>query len=163
MSNNFTKVLSGTRSVTDANIRKVFNKVEDDFWAIRTRGFTSIDFDWLKSTFEDILYVAMKRELKIAELQFKTDGDRWIVRYEIDDTGSVYRDQESGGVRFRSVPDNAKMNVVIRRNKKTQETNDYLSGRGWGNNGVLHGKNGKEDRAFSSEGYSATRKLSGKW
>ncbi|MEQ9100598.1 MAG: hypothetical protein RIF36_07765 [Imperialibacter sp.] len=158
-----TNSLSGTRSATDANIRDVFKKIEDDFWAIRTRGFSSIDLNWLKSTFEDIQYIALKRELEIAELQFTSGNEKWIVRYEIDDIGSIQRDNESGGIRFMSVAANANINIVIRRTKKTQETNDYLSTRGWGNNGSLQGENGEEDRAFSTGNYSATRKLTGKW
>lgn len=163
MTGNFAQTLTGSRTITDVNIREVFNKIEDDFWAIRTRGFTSINFDWLEKNFEDILYVALKRELKVAELQFNADGKKWIVRYEIDETGSIQRDQDSGGIRFRSVPSGATMNTVILRHTKTTETNDYLSKRGWGNNGTLYGEDGEEDRTFSSKGYGATRKLSGQW
>lgn len=163
MAGYFTQTLTGTRTITDANIREVFNKIEDDFWAIRTRGFTSIDFAWLEKTFEDILYVALKRELEVAELQFTADGEKWVVRYEIDETGSIQRDQDSGGIRFRSVPAHAAMNTVIRRHKKTKETNDYLSKRGWGSNGTFYGEDGDEDRVFSSESYGATRKLTGRW
>lgn len=159
----FAQTLTGSRTITDVNIREVFNKIEDDFWAIRSRGFTEIDYENLRSWFEDILYVALKRELEIAELQFYANGQRWIVRYEIDESGSIQRDNQSGGIRFFSVPSSATFNVVIRRNKKTTETNDYLSKRGWGSNGTFYGEDGVEDRVFSSEGYGATRKLKGQW
>ena len=163
MLNNSTNTQAGTRSASDVNIREVFDKIEDDFWAIKTRNFTNIDFDWLGKVFEDIKYVALKKELEIAELQFSANSDDWIVRYEIDDNGGIQRDQDSGGVRFASVPIAAILNIVIRRKMRTQETNDYLNKRGWGGNATLKGAEGQEDRAFSSEGYGASRKLTGKW
>jgi len=159
----FSNTYSGTQIITKSNIQNVFYKIEDDFWAIRTRGFKNIDFDWLKKVFEDIEHVALQEELSIAELQFKINGDQWIVRYELDDMGNIHQDNDSGGIRYSSIPSDAQLNVTIKRKNKTEATDNYLRNRGWGNNGVLQGDDGLNDRSYSDGGVGVTRKLKGKW
>ncbi len=156
-----TATRTGTSTFTDARARYVMDKIEDDFWAIRSRQFTNVDLNWLGRACEDIRYVAEKNQLAIAEVQFFSGDRKWIIRYELNNEGKIARDEESGCLKLFDIAKDATAKVVIDRKIITEATDKYLEKRGWGNNGVFHGEDGNEDRAFSKEGYGATRKLTG--
>lgn len=159
MSTTFT--LSRTDTFTESRARYVMGKIFDDFNSILFRGFTKNTTEQLKGWRDDVHFIMEQNALHHFELQFSYGSQEWIVRYDVDKSGGISRDDDSGGIDFYCIPTASVINIVVRRDPKNSKVTEYLEGRGWTTGGNFKGETGISDRAYSKEGFGVNRKLVG--
>jgi hypothetical protein len=124
------------------------------------RGFTSISSNNLKEWRDDIQFVMEKNALTCFEIQFRLLGKEWAVRYEVV-SGTISRDDESGGLDFYNIPANASLSLVVTRDTTNKDVNDYVERRGWGSDGKFIAEGANNDKSYSKDGFGVNRKILG--
>ncbi len=159
----YTGTLSKSQSdtFTEARARYVLGKIFDVFNGIIFRGFTTVSESEIIGWRDDIQYIMERDSLYHFEIQFGSNGQKWVVRYEVDKFGNISRDDDSGGIDFYNVPQSAKMHIVVSRDNGDQEVTDYLANRGWGSGGEFMAANASTNRSYSKDGYGVNQKLLG--
>lgn len=161
----YTETFSSSRTDSFSNSRAkyVLGKVYDDFNGIIFRGFINVNDDNVISWRDDIAFVVSKDAMYHFELQFKYDGEEWVVSYEVDKYGGITRDDDSGGLDFYSIPSGASFGVVISYDTSNEEVNEYLKNKGWGTGGKFQAAGSSTSRSYSKDGFGMNRKLKGNW
>jgi hypothetical protein len=153
--------LSQSSTYTEGRARYVMGKLFDDFNNILFRGFENNSTEQIKGWRNDVQYVMENDALCHFELQFASANRTWTVRYDVDKSGGISRDDDSGSIDFYSIPSSAKANIVLDYDRKNKDVTAYLESRGWKDGGAFNGENGNLDRAYSKEGFGVNRKLTG--
>lgn len=151
-----------TDTFTEASARYVLGKIFDDFNGIMFRGFKT-ESETIRSWRDDVAFVMMHKDLNYFELQFADGSKKWAIRYEVDSSGYISRDEESGGIDFYCIPATAQVGIVINRKKKSATVDEYLNKRGWTSGGVFIAAHGISDRTYSRNGFGVNRKLHGEF
>lgn len=152
---------SQSDTFTEARARHVLGKIFDVFNGIIFRGFTMASQSEIIGWRDDIQFIMEHDSLYHFEIQFSSNGQKWVVRYEVDKYGNISRDDDSGGIDFYNVPASAIINIVVSRDRENQEVSDYLLKRGWGSEGSFFAENASTSRAYSKDGYGVNQKLLG--
>jgi hypothetical protein len=151
-----------TDTFTEASARYVLGKIFDDFNGIMFRGFKT-ESETIKNWRDDAAFVMMHKDLNHFELQFTVGSKKWAIRYEIDSSGYISRDEESGGIDFYCIPATAHVGIVMNRKKNNATVNEYLKKRGWTSGGDFIAEDGISDRSYSRNGFGVNRKLQGEF
>ncbi len=159
----YTGTLSKSQSdtFTEARARYVLGKIFDVFNGIIFRGFKTVSKSEIIGWRDDIQFIMERDSLYHFEIQFNSNGNKWVVRYEVDKYGNISRDDDSGGIDFYNVPASAKIHIVVSKDNGDQEVTDYLAKRGWGSGGEFIAANADTNRSYSKDGYGVNQKLLG--
>lgn len=156
---------SNTRSqqntYTEARARDVFGKVKDDFINAGLRGFTTISKSTLNSWWEDVAFVANKKALEKCELQFHWSGGQAAIIYEVVSDGGIHINSDSAAHNFYAIPKDAKVSIVIRRDRSNEEVSTYLSKQGWTSSGSFIEGSTQDSGGYSKDGYGVNIKTIG--
>ncbi len=158
--NSKTSVITDT--YTETRAKYVLKKIYDDFIAISTRGFDQFKNspNFLKELKEDLLFIMTNEDLKLFQLQFINGAEERAVEYEIKSDGTIYTDNDSGGVNYWDLPDSVEIRIVIKR-KGSAYVWEELQKRGWVSGATLIEGSATSIGAYSNGGYGATKKLIG--
>lgn len=156
-----TTTSSYTDTFSESNAKYVLGKIYDDFNGVIFRGFTSRTKDKLKAWRDDVAYVMMKNALKSFEIQFSYNFRNWAVCYTVNSKGEIVRDDDSGGLDFHSIHEDASINIVMYRDENNSEVTEYLRNQGWFGGGSYLTENSSVGKAYSKEGFGVTRKTLG--
>ena len=158
--NTTTQAKSISDAFTEARARYVLGKIFDTFNNIIFRGFTTITTDNLKQWRDDIQFIMEKNALVAFEIQFRTTEKKWVVRYEVV-SGTVSRDDESGGIDFYNIPADASLSCVIERDHNNEEVNNYVERRNFGKNGEFIAESAAIYKSHSKDGFGVNLKILG--
>ena len=156
---------SSSETYTEARARYVMGKIFDDFHAMQYRGFSFLDQrpDWLQKMREDIFYLMTKKVLRSFQVQFFADQKEWAVEYTIKADGSIYQDDDSGGIDYYDIPARATMDVVVDWKHGTKAVDDEMIHRGWTGKAAYFKGDLTDDGAYSKSGYGVTKGRRGSW
>ncbi len=160
-----TYTASATTTCTEARVRAVLAKVLDDFIALVSRRFLSVDraTAWCG----DLVKVLTFEAVEFFELQFTLPGgSKQGVRYSISDDGMLMEDRASGGIDYYSLPDGTASTLLVQLRSGVSGRDRaiaYLQGRGWSFNGTALSGTLMRDRAYSRQGYGVVRSRIGAW
>lgn len=152
---------SQTDTFTEARARYVLGKIFDDFNAIIYRKFNHITTDDLKEWRGVIQYIMERNALYKFELQFTKGNQEWAVGYEVDKQGNIARDDDSGGIDFYSIPADASLSILVRRDRSNEEITKYLEKLGWGTGGTFLTEESDTHKSFSKDGFGVNIKVKG--
>lgn len=147
-----------TRTITEARVRYVLDKVEEDLTGLMVRGMLS-HATWL-SWREDVEYLLVRDGLTLYEFQVETpDGRKRAIRYRVEVDGMVYTDDRSGGLQVYDLPRNSKVCIVIQYRQGKDHLRAEMRRRGWVLGASLVAGHESEDRVFSKDGYGHRRSI----
>lgn len=158
----FTKVITDT--YTDSKAEYVMGKIYSDFQSIHSRGFDYLkNHPELLSELKKILfYIISQKALKSFQIQFiHSSGDR-AIEYEVKADGSIYADNNSGGIDYWQIPKDSIFNVIVDLIENIEVWNE-LQKLGWTRGGTYVTGNVTDKGAYSKNGYGTTKKLIGPW
>jgi len=163
MSLSATQTQTGT--YTEARARQVIGKVYEDFLGMLSANL--IEKSEADRWRTDLLYIASQEALSFFEIQFiKPDGTQVGLRYELDDSGNIYLNDDSGGIDYYDLPKGTRASIFVELRDtayKYQEVlRELIQNRGWGSGAALEGSS-TFDRAYSSSGYGLNRNRIGQW
>lgn len=156
---------SHTSTYTEARARYVMGKVKDDLYGLMNRSL--ITQKRVDTIYNSLLYLLNHEVLHFFELQFKKGNGHPIggLRYEVNTSGTIYSDKESGAIDYWSLPDNTRVDLLVDLDqgaKNYQQVMDQLSQWGWGTGRSLEGKE-EHLKNYSKDGYGLSQKIIGDW
>lgn len=163
MSLSATQTQTGT--YTEARARQVIGKVYEDFLGMLSANLLEkAEVDRWRT---DLLYIANQESLNYFEIQFtKPDRTKVGLRYELDDSGNIFLDDDSGGIDYYDLPKGTTASILVQlrdtADKYREVVRELTQNRGWGNGVALEGGS-TYDRAYSSSGYGLNRNRIGQW
>lgn len=163
MSLSATQTRTGT--YTEARARQVIGKVYEDFLGMLSANL--IEKPVADRWRTDLLYIASQEALSFFEIQFtKPDNTTVGLRYELDDSGNIFLDDDSGGIDYYDLPKGTTASILVRLRDSANRYREVMSeltlNRGWGSGVALDGGT-TYDRAYSSSGYGFNRNRIGQW
>lgn len=157
---------SATNTYSESRARYVMGKIFDDFHQISFRGFDQFksNSNQLKKWKEDIYFLMTNQVLNSFQIQFSTSDSReWAVEFEIKADGTIQSDDESGGISYWEIPENATIRIVASWNRNKKHVEDEMNRRNWGEGGAYVGGDLIKDGAYSKSGYGTTKGRRGSW
>lgn len=152
---------SSSNTFTEARAKYVLGKIFDDFNGILFRGFKNQDDEKTIKWRDDVQFILENNALEHFELHFKTATQTWALRYEVDQYGGIYRDDNSGGIDFFNIPDSAYISIIVKHDNSNETVNEYLRRRGWVSGGNFIAASAINDRSYSKNGFGVNRKKFG--
>jgi hypothetical protein len=140
-------------------------KIFDDFHDIAYRGFEQLEGNnRLQKWKEDIFFLMTNQVLKSFQIQFKGSGSKeWAVEFEIKADGSVQSDNESGGINYWEIPNDAIVDLLVKWEKGKKIVDDEMESRGWITRGSYIEGSLLDNGSYSKSGYGATKGRRGSW
>ncbi|CCH57628.1 hypothetical protein BN8_p06824 (plasmid) [Fibrisoma limi BUZ 3] len=162
-----TSTFTRTSTYTESRARYILGKVYEDCLSMVFADLVS------KAEAErwrnDLLFMLSKEALDSFEIQLVSPTGSRVggYRYQLDDAGSIYSDDDSGGSDFYGLNPGTKANLFVTlRTTSTryrEVVNELITNRGWGSNGVSLQGDSTYDRGYSSSGYGLNRNKIGSW
>ena len=158
-----TQTRSKSSTMTVARVVAVMAKVHDDLWAFQVRG--ALTAKSAEKWRDDLIFLMVNHAISFFEFQIY-HGSRRLggVRYEIFDNGSLFEDNNSGGLDLWGLPDGVWVKIVIQiKSGLVEWLSEKIRERGFTEPATALSGTKIQDHTYSKEGYGVVRYIFGSW
>jgi hypothetical protein len=150
---------SETNTHTESRASYISDKVAADIFGLVSRGILEKEsaIEWM-----DIVDICLRKnglekfQLKIS----RPGGEEAAVTYQVDSTGTISFDENSGGLDWYEFEINSSVSIVIRRNSNginDSDINQLLQKYGWTTGASFIEGNEYKDKSYSKDGFGVNR------